>query len=231
MNRRTVLGFVLILSSCLLRVAHAQGVQTGTLTGIVEVQRRRHTSGRHRRGHVQRAAGRARRRHPTSTACTSWPTFRQARTWSKISKAGLAGRQPHRDRSARRHRHRRCHACCRRRSPNRWWWKAPRRRRSPQIQTSANIRASDDQPAADGTHAVPRGRVDAGRHDQYAERQPDDDLRRLRVRQRVPDRRRGRERQPAGHLERSLHRRRHRRSAGAHLRASARNMGASRAAS
>ena len=84
-------------------------------------------------------------------------------------------------------------------------------------QTSANITASE-------VNVLPMGRTPyliaelmPGLTTNTPNRESADDLRRLRVRQRVPRRRRRRERQPDRVDERPLHRGRGRRSAGAHL--------------
>ena len=84
-------------------------------------------------------------------------------------------------------------------------------------QTSANITAAD-------VNVLPMGRTPyliaelmPGLTTNTPNREPADDFRRLRVRQRLSRRRRRRQRQPARLDERPLHRGRHRRSAGAHL--------------
>ena len=63
----------------------------------------------------------------------------------------------------------------------------------------ANFNNDADRPAADRPHAVQHRRARARPHRQRPERRPGDDRGRVRLRQRVPDQRRRRQRQPLRH--------------------------------
>ena len=81
----------------------------------------------------------------------------------------------------------------------------------------ANFNNDADRPAADRPHAVQHRRARARPHRQRPERRPGDDRGRVRLRQRLPDQRRRRQRQHLRHQPQPVHRGRHRGDAGAHL--------------
>ncbi len=82
----------------------------------------------------------------------------------------------------------------------------------------ANYKASEIDDAADRPHGRRDRRAHPGPDRQHAERRPGHDLRRLRLRQRVPDRRRRRQRQRLRYRQQPVHRGRDRGAGGDHLR-------------